>query len=1018
MTAPAPTEMTAVERDAFELAASLSIAAFVDVRLVRIFRQELHPGLPASTEAALWFGPLVSRASGELLLLDEDQLPALRRRLLDRPPPHRAHARNARRLLEQVRAVDGAGRYLRAEERLIWLGLRGATGRVINGALREVLTDLRDATIGSRPDPRLVDDIARWAARALPALPPAVLAYSDAARFLAAFASQRAGQPVGGPPDAGAARLLEQISPDQEPVEVGARLAGGQLELSCPPVPEAHRLTSPGADLVFLDLVAPRPLSEPLPWLDGDGVRSAEFDHRPGVLVVERPATGLARPVGGFLARHGFAVSYQGAAELDAALLADESSALAVFDSQREIDPFVPQRVLRALREAEVPTVIIDATTVDRALASDDTTTADAVPGERAEARANLLDAVALLLAAQRPRAVAAVPRPGFVTVPVEGPVWIRAAGEPWHVLAPALPTGVLPLDADGPRGIGPFSFLGVIDVTPLGPIYLTRAWEGRLAAVKVAASGPAEAFADNLRAAAGRWAHIDTPLVARLVRAEPDHDPPYCVAEFAEGDRIDALDADLSWTAERRLRFAYQLAQALAAVHAAGLVHGHLNAGAVRVDDGQVRLVRMHSAGVAGGPPPRDDAESRPHYRPEGVRRGPLDPAADIYGWATLVSPRTSGGSRRSPVRPATGIDIIDALLAEALDTVPEKRPSAQDLVAGLAPVAEELPETDPRPEDPAHVDAEAWRGRVGWTSVLPPTPLEAPIVDVREPALISRDAPGPMGAPVLAELPAGLRRPDVAVGRPSRLRLPAGGGDGQGAVRPVQLSSADRGLLIDVLAGIFPDQVSASQFLSRIGIPYHAMPSWQVTNALAFWSTVVQYLDNGLIAAPYETLLTAALRLYPGSGALRSLADRYLGPADAEAGQGRRDRIFISRGEEDAGSAHELYGQLRQDGFAPWLDDLDILPGENFQAAAERAREDSAAFLVLLSRRTSIAISSRSAEMSLAGIADRAETIVVRLELCEIPSALGDATLVDLFSEGGYRRLTRLLRRRLPPS
>jgi len=1013
MTAPAPTEMTAVERDAFELAASLSIAAFVDVRLVRIFRQELHPGLSASTEAALWFGPLVSRASGELLLLDEDQLPALRRRLLDRPPPHRAHARNARRLLEQVRAVDGAGRYLRAEERLIWLGLRGATGRAINGALREVLTDLRDATIGSRPDPRLVDDIARWAARALPALPPAVLAYSEAARFLAAFASQRAGHPVGGPPDAGAARLLEQISSDQEPVEVGARLAGGQLELSCPPVPEAHRLTSPGADLVFLDLIAPRPLSEPLPWLDGDDTESAEFDHRPGVLVVERPAAGLARPVGGFLARHGFAVSYQGAAELDAALLADESSALAVFDSRRETDP----SVLRALRDAEVPTVVIDAATVGRALESEDTATDEAAPGARAEARANLLDAVALLLTAQRPRAVAAVPRPGFVTIPVEGPVWIRSAGEPWHVLAPTLPAGVQPLDADGPRGIGPFSFLGTIDVTPLGPIYLTRAREGRLAAVKIAASGPAQAFAENLRAASAHWARMDSPLVTRLIRAEPDHDPPYCVAEFAEGDRIDAPDADPTWTTERRLRFAYQLAQALAAVHAAGLVHGHLNAGAVRVDDGQVRLVRMHSAGVAGGPPPRDDAESRPHYRPEGTGRGPLDPAADIYGWATLVNPRMAVG-RRSTVRPTTGIDILDALLAEALETIPDKRPAAQDLVASLATVTEELFETGPRPEDLSGPGAAAWRGRVGWTSILPPTPLEGPIVDVRERSVVSRGAPESADVPVRTEPLSERRRPDTAVGRSSPPVRSAGDRGGQGAARPIRLSQADSHLLIDVLAEIFFQPATAGQFLSRVGIPYQSMPVWHDSTNRDFWSAVLQNLDSGLIAAPYETLLNEALRLYPFNRALRSLADRYLVSADAEAGHGRRDRIFISRGEEDAGSARELYGQLRQDGFAPWLDDLDILPGESSDAAAERARDDSAAFLVLLSRRTSGAMPSRLGARSLTEVTDREETIVVRLELCEIPSELGDATLVDLFSEDGYRRLTRLLRRRLPPS
>ncbi|MCK9900607.1 toll/interleukin-1 receptor domain-containing protein [Frankia sp. Cpl3] len=1020
MTEPEPmgttAGVTAVERDAFELAASLSIAAFVDLRLVRVFRQELHPGLPASAEAALWFGPLVAQASGDMLLLDEGMLPTLRRHLLDRPPRHRAHAQQARGLLERVRDADGAGRYLRTEEQLIWLGLRGASRRTIDGALHEVFLDLRDRT-----NPRLGEDIARWAARALPRLPPAVLAYSEAARFLAAFAERQVGQSLGVSPDAAATRLLEHLSADGSRVEVGVRLAGGQLELSCPPVPGAHQLTAPGSDPVVLDLLAPRPLSEPLPWLDSETTASAEFDHRPGVLVIELPATRRTDridAVARFLGEHGFAVSRRDAAELDVASLETESSVLALFSDGRPLALWRAAETLEFCATARVPTVVIDASTVGRALesqaggAAQAATGADTDGSEAAEARAKLLDALALLLAAQRPQAVAAVPRPGFVTVPVEGPVWVRATGEPWHVLSPTLPAGVRPLGPDDPRGIGPFPFLGLIDRTELGPIFLTRVSEGRLAVVKIATSGPARVFADNLRAISRPWATIDSPFVTRLVHAYADHDPPYCVVDFAPGERLDDMvyESETPRNAVWRLRFAYQFARALAAVHAAGLVHGHLSSGAARSHEGRFQLVRMHSAGLIGSRTPGNDAESRPHFRPEARRRVPLEPSADIYGWADLVLRTTAGWqrSRRGQPHPNSGFTELDALVTRASDGKPDRRPSAREIVDRLADAAEEYPDlSSSQAEESTGADAPAWQGQVGWSSILPPALPTEPFVDLRE-GVEERDVrPAPGGVP---SDPPRYTQPSTAATRRQTQ------GD------RVRLSSEDRDLLVSELSMIFIMPASVDNLLRRIGIPRRQTPSWSSTSSFQLWSSIIDDMEAGIVQEPYERLLTAASSDYPANAVLRDLVDRYVGtsarkrPTHPPTYPGH-DRFFISYAQSDIDRARSLYGQLRRDGFSPWLDDIDLADapeGQDTQTATENALRGSRVVIILLSRNSTDSWSRILTETLYPMMESRDKFIIpTRLEPCEIPDSLRSIAGVDLFTDDGYRHLTSSLRR-----
>lgn len=117
---------------------------------------------------------------------------------------------------------------------------------------------------------------------------------------------------------------------------------------------------------------------------------------------------------------------------------------------------------------------------------------------------------------------------------------------------------------------------------------------------------------------------------------------------------------------------------------------------------------------------------------------------------------------------------------------------------------------------------------------------------------------------------------------------------------------------------------------------------------------------------------------------------------------------RVFIAYVEEDFVSALRLAGVLRRHGYLPWLDREQLLPGQNWPRAIERAMEVSDFFLACFSRR---AVSKRGqfqAELRWAlDCATRQpleDTFIlpVRLEKCEVPRPIQRYLhYVDLFPD-----------------
>jgi hypothetical protein len=145
---------------------------------------------------------------------------------------------------------------------------------------------------------------------------------------------------------------------------------------------------------------------------------------------------------------------------------------------------------------------------------------------------------------------------------------------------------------------------------------------------------------------------------------------------------------------------------------------------------------------------------------------------------------------------------------------------------------------------------------------------------------------------------------------------------------------------------------------------------------------------------------------------------------------------RVFLCHGSEDKLAIRELYHQLSKDGLDPWLDEEDILPGQDWDHEIRKAVKDADLILVCLSSRSVRRAGYLQREIRFAlDVADEQPEgaifiIPVKLDEYQMPERLRQWHWVslpwpwhDLAEERGYNNLIRSLRIRaedlgaLPP-
>jgi hypothetical protein len=144
------------------------------------------------------------------------------------------------------------------------------------------------------------------------------------------------------------------------------------------------------------------------------------------------------------------------------------------------------------------------------------------------------------------------------------------------------------------------------------------------------------------------------------------------------------------------------------------------------------------------------------------------------------------------------------------------------------------------------------------------------------------------------------------------------------------------------------------------------------------------------------------------------RRFARRYRWPKPAvsrrDRAHERRLRVFLAHANEDKTRVRELYERLRSINVDPWLDEVNLIPGQKWRAEISKAIRGTDAFVACFSL---IAVSkvgyiNRELKDALEVADEQPEgkifLIPLRLETVEVPERFREIQWVDYFDPTGF--------------
>ena len=284
------------------------------------------------------------------------------------------------------------------------------------------------------------------------------------------------------------------------------------------------------------------------------------------------------------------------------------------------------------------------------------------------------------------------------------------------------------PLQAGDPDSVGRYRLLGRLGEGGMGRVYLGRTPEGRQAAVKVIRDDLAgdTGFRHRFRREVAAATAVAGMFTARVLDADPDGEPPWLATQFVDGPSLREVVASHGPLDEPSLhRLTLGLAEALSAIHAAGLVHRDLKPANVLLAADGAKVIDFGIAHTSGATPLTGTGQmiGTPEYMsPEQVAgSGPPGPPGDVFSMGATLCFAATG---RGPFAAGTSAAVLYRVL--------EAEPDLRGMPAGAADVARRCLVKDParRPTAP---QVAMWLRGAATPPPVPAPPVPAPPVSAQ---------------------------------------------------------------------------------------------------------------------------------------------------------------------------------------------------------------------------------------------------------------------------------------------